>query len=217
MKITVKNFGRMISTVSLIIFVLCYINAVKVYAGSTSPPTTLTFTVDPSLGTDQPLYEHYVGETFNVTIMVHNVTDLYTWQVEMFYNASVIKCVNAFYPTDHVFAGKTIVPVDPVIDNENNGSVLFGCSLMGSAPRFNGTGKLCTFTFNGTEIGISTLHFSQPYGEDTFLMNYDLELIPAELTDGTANIIPELSTITAVVILLTTLTATVLFRKRWRR
>jgi len=212
MKITIKNIGKAFLALSVIVSILCYLNTPKAYADLA--PATLSFTV--SIGTDETSYERDVGETFNVTIMVNEVTDLYTWQVKMYYNADIIKCVDAFYPLDHVFAGKPTVQVPAEIDNVGNGSVLFGCTLLGAVPRFNGTGKLGTFTFNGTGIGISSLHFSEPYGEDTFLYNYDFETIPAELVDGTVNIIPEFPTAVPLVMLMALFTAGILLSKRRR-
>ena len=124
-----------------------------------------------------------LGQNFTITIMVANVEDLYGWDVKLHYNTSVIQCTEAFYPPDHVFARQPFVGVIPIIDN-TLGYVQFGCSLMDEVPRFNGTGKLCTFAFNGASIGDSGLVFSKPYGEYTFLFNFDLEVIPALLVDG---------------------------------
>lgn len=207
-----KKTGKILLIILVMMSVLCYINIAEVYAES-KPKSVLTYTVDTSMETEQPSYTPNVNETFNVTIMVVNITDLYGWQVKLYYNASIIKCINAFYPSDYVFAGKTVVPVDAVIKNEGNGSVLYGCSLLGAATTFNGTGKLCTFTFNGTEIGISTLHFSQPYGEDTFLWDSNANLIPAEVTDATVNVIPEFAV--PLILALVASTAVVTLKKKW--
>ena len=170
-----------------------------------------------SLKTDQLTYEVNVGELLNVTVLVENVTDLYTWQVMLFYDADLIQCVDAFLPSDHVFAGQPYVPVEPVIDNVDNGSVLYGCSLMGAAEPFSGSGKLCVFTFNGTAVGLTTLHFSTPYGEDTFLLNYDMDTIPAEVIDGSVNVIPEFPSTLAFAMLIPLTTLLFIYWKRSRK
>jgi hypothetical protein len=208
--------GKTILIIFVMITALYHINTATVHAES--KPPLLTYTIDTSLGTDKPLYTPNVNEIFNVTIMVVNITDLYGWQVKLYYDASIIKCVKAFYPPDHVFAGKLIVPVEAVIDNEGNGSVLYGCTLLGAAETFSGTGKLCTFTFNGTELGITTLHFSQPYGEDTFLWDSNAKLIPAEVIDATVNVIPEFTAPTILAVAASTVSmATITLKKKLKK
>ncbi|MEM3010208.1 MAG: PKD domain-containing protein [Candidatus Bathyarchaeia archaeon] len=124
------------------------------------------------------------GATFTVKIMVTDVSLLYTWQIKLFFNPAVLECTSATYPSDHVFAGQPIVPVPPVIDNVA-GFVLHGCSLLGAATPFTGSGPLCELGFKVKARGESNLKFSGV--EDTYLLADNMDTIPAELVDGYFN------------------------------
>lgn len=117
-----------------------------------------------------------------INASVVDVTNLYTWQIKLHFNPQVLKCNRAWYPSDHVFAGKPYIPVTPVIDN-TNGYVTFGASLMGDV-FFTGSGALCQIEFKILKRGYSHLNFSEPYGADTFLLDYDLNEIPADVVNG---------------------------------
>ena len=129
------------------------------------------------------------GDTFTINCSVSDVVDLYTWQVKLFFDPAVLNCTGAWYPSDHVFAGMTMIPVVPIIDNVA-GHILYGCSLMGAAAGFEGSGTLCQIEFKVKSIGESGLDYSEPYGEDTYLLNSDLDEISAEVENGYFNNIP---------------------------
>lgn len=156
----------------------------SVRTATSSPATTVS--VKPPSIIDLSL----VPDTlFKVNCSVAEVTDLFTWQIKLFFNPTVLNCTGASYPTDHVFAGKTIVPVAPIIDNDA-GSVLFGCSLMGAGAAFAGSGTMCQVEFKVKSIGESGLEYSKPYGEDTYLLNSNLDSIVAETEDGYFSNVP---------------------------
>lgn len=211
-RIVMDNVCKIIFTVFAILLTICCISTTQVRADSSA-----ILTMDPTgIEPDQLSYIEDVGVLFNVTIMVVDVEDLYTWQVMLYYNASIINCTKGFYPADHVFAGKFHFPMEPIINN-TGGYVLHGSTLMGEDPGFNGTGKLCTFTFNSISIGDSGLIFSKPYGEDTFLQAFyhsPDEFLPAEPVDGTITIIPEFTTPLVFLIVLALSTVAMLVRKR---
>jgi PKD repeat protein len=144
-----------------------------VQASSTKISVIPTSIIDPSIGP---------GSTIVINASVFDVIDLYTWQIKLFFNPTVLNCTKAWYPSDHVFAGKPMVPVTPIIDN-SQGFVLYGASLMG-AYKFSGKGTLCQIEFKVLARGASILNFSRPYPDDTYLLNYDLDTIPSTVTDG---------------------------------
>jgi predicted nucleic acid-binding Zn-ribbon protein len=55
--------------------------------------------------------------------------------------------------------------------------------LMG-ADFFSGSGTLCQIEFEVLDRGSCGLDFSKPYGEDTFLIDYNFDEIPADVVDG---------------------------------
>lgn len=121
------------------------------------------------------------GETFSVNATIANVTDLYTWQVKLYYNPEIINCTRARYPSGHVFDGQNVIPVKASIE-ENY--VMIGMSLMGAETTFNGSGVLATFQFNVTGTGSSEIIFSRPLGEKTFLWDSNLEDMEFTAEDG---------------------------------
>jgi PKD repeat protein len=141
-------------------------------------PTTMAMMpasiIDPSLGP---------GASFIINLTVADVSDLFTWQVQVLFKPSILNCGNATIPADNVFAGKSIIPVAPLIDNVT-GSVTFGASLVGAEPSFTGSGVLCQIGFTVVGWGNSTMNYSSPYGTDTFLLTSDLGVIPSMVSNG---------------------------------
>jgi PKD repeat protein len=122
------------------------------------------------------------GTSLVINLTVTDVTSLFTWQAQIFFNPSILNCTNATYPADNIFAGKPTIPVTPLIDNVG-GSVTFGCSLSGLGV-FTGSGVMCQIGFNVIGWGNSTLKYSVPYGSDTFLLDTDLSVIPSMVANG---------------------------------
>ncbi len=123
------------------------------------------------------------GSVITINASVTDAVDVFTWQVKVLYNPSLLNCTGATYPSDNIYAGKPSVPVTPQI-NPVLGSVTFGQSLIGSAAGFTGNGTLCQITFTVLGRGTSDLDLSKPYGSDTFLLDTNLNVIPALENDG---------------------------------
>jgi len=126
-----------------------------------------------------------VSDVFTVNVTVTNVTDLYSWEIKLFFDPTILNCTSAWYPDDNVFAGKEIVLLEPVIDNIE-GSVLYGCSLLGEEQEtFNGNGTLCQIQFRAISRGDSSLEFAGPEEDfGTYLLNFDLNKIPSVAHGG---------------------------------
>lgn len=150
------------------------INNNYVFAHATLVFPVTTVQVNPSNVTAK------ISETFTINATVANVTDLYSWQIKLYFNTTVLNCTEAWYPSDHVFAGKNFVSVDPSINN-TAGYIVYGSTLIGSELGFNGTGTLCQIEFNATGTGETALNLSEEY---TYLLDSNTESIPAELQNG---------------------------------
>src|SRR4030067_2874760 len=59
-----------------------------------------------------------MGDNLTITLTAGNVTNLYGWQAAIKYNASIITCTGVWLPMDNVFAGKTILSGDSILNNE---------------------------------------------------------------------------------------------------
>jgi hypothetical protein len=140
----------------------------------TQIPTLLTF--------EKPSYPFVVGNEFNVTVVVENVSDLFCWQVTLNFDPNVIECVNVFIPLDNVFANQTLIVAGP--DMSINGSVAVAASPL-EITHFSGSGNLCTFTFMGKSAGNTSLTFAN-LQQDTFILDSLGSDMPFRVADGAA-------------------------------
>ena len=164
------------------------------------------------MNVDPPLLEVDIGETFTITVNITNVEDpgVYSYQVKLNYSATLLNATEATYPSGHFMEGLYTFLIPIVIDREE-GTVLFGASILGEEPGKTGSGVLATIQFNGTGVGDATLEIG-----DVILLNPDGVEIEYTVNDGVVNVIPEFTsaliifvfmTITLVAILLKKLTA----------
>jgi hypothetical protein len=113
-----------------------------------------------------------VSTQFNVDITVTDVADLYSWQIKLYYNSTVLRWINATYPPGHVFEGKPNYPVLPSNTSDAGGTYIqFFLTLVGGEPGFNGGGTLCRFSFEAKSAGTSSLAFSD--ATRTYLLDSD--------------------------------------------
>jgi hypothetical protein len=121
------------------------------------------------------------GSMILINASVVDVANLYVWQIKIYFDPTLLNCTGAWYPSDHVFSGKPMVPVSPVINN-GVGYVVHGASLIGDAS-FTGNGTLCQVEFEVLSTGSCDLEYG-PYGPDSFLLDDTLAEIPATTVDG---------------------------------
>jgi PKD repeat protein len=163
----------------LLIFLAMSIITTSITTASYVRAQSTTIAVMPSSIIDMSLGP---GTSLIINLTVADVTNLFTWQAQILFNPGILNCTNATYPAGNIFAGKSTIPVTPLIDNVG-GSVTFGCSLTGSGV-FTGSGAMCQIGFNVVGWGNSALSYSLPYGSDTFLLDTDLSVIPSMVANG---------------------------------
>jgi hypothetical protein len=161
----------LLTTILVIVFALPFSPAspdqAKIYV---NPPSIIDFGINP-------------GQNITISIMVANVTDLYTWQINLTFTPSILNCTAASIPSENVFKGKSYYAPTPDIEN-TRGYVTRGASLMGSVPGVNTSkGNLTTISFQVKVRGCTRLHFST-YGPHTYLLNSSLDDIPGSTQDG---------------------------------
>lgn len=123
------------------------------------------------------------GTTFLINCSIESISDLSAWQITLHFDPSILNCTSAILPADHVFAGKSFLPLTPVIDN-TAGSILDGATLLGAATTFNGNGILCQIQFKVMGFGHSSLTYSDPSTGDTLLLDSNSEPIPLIVQNG---------------------------------
>jgi len=178
----------------IIIFICLLILTAPLSMNSTHFQVTASssakLTIKPEKIIDQSLVP---GSTITINASVIDVSDIYAWQVKITFNPTIINCSKIWLPSDHIFAGKSMTDVPPVLDNVN-GYVMYGATLVGEIPTFSGSGTLCQLNFTVIGKGASNINFSTPYGEDTFLLNSTLDIVSVEIINGYfANAIPPIA------------------------
>jgi hypothetical protein len=134
-----------------------------------------------------------VGYRFNVTVWVNLTDNSFTWQVKLLFNNTYFNATRAGYTAGSVSdwathrTGGATVPVAPVIDN-TKGYVLHGESCMGEyyvpGPI---VASLMWVEFQLKKIPPTDhlkINFSKPYGEDTLILNPDMEVIAVSNISG---------------------------------
>ena len=141
-----------------------------------SPGATLELT-NPADGTHLFNYttsQKIVGDTFLISVIVNNASDLFSWQIAVTWDPALLEFSQIVKPSDMVFAGKTIVEA---LDASTPGKVVYGQALLSPPGIDVTTGKLCQIELKIIK-GVSILNpkvecdisFSA-LGVDTFLLN----------------------------------------------
>lgn len=125
------------------------------------------------------------GETFNVSVCISDVFDLFCWQVILYYQNNVVSARDAFEGSLLKETGITIFAGPVIFNNWNttHGRILFGCSLIGQVPGASGSGILATIKFGLISSGDSVLCISM-ISDDSYLLDSELQEMPFEAEDG---------------------------------
>ena len=149
-----------------------------------------------------------VDQIFTVPVDIANVSDLYAFQFDLSFDASILQLLSisegSFLPS----AGSTIF-IPGTIDNIGGTATNNADTLVGDIPGATGSGDLVYFTFQAMNTGTSSLSLS-----NGFLFDSNFNDIPFTTADGSVIVGPEppgLSWIGCFAI------AGMLLAKRWRR
>jgi hypothetical protein len=193
-----------------VIFVAISISAIDVKPVNSTPPIAGAWiSIIPSRITigqvGQPLPTPV--STLNVTFS--NVTNLFAWQVKVYYDQSVISFENADAAVDpdpsiNIFGNRSHYWAPSLIKTDvgtNNHYLMAGSTLTPPETGVNGSGVLCQLNFKGVNPGRAFLNFSRPYGVDTLMLNmtqaatFNPQPIPAHLVDGSVTVLSPYDTI----------------------
>jgi hypothetical protein len=130
------------------------------------------------VSTDPQGIDAKVGSVFVLSMDVNSVESLHAWQVTLYYDSTVLKCIEAWFPTDNVFAGKEAVFPPP--DVEINYTMV-GATLYSKDSVLAGRAVLCKMKFEVSFPGNSTLMLN---ASDTFLLDPNLKFINCTLVPG---------------------------------
>jgi len=173
MKQKLKKVSLVILVLFTTVFGIMFAKVSPVSAATTrlyiNPPSIIDPTKTPS-------------STFTVNCTVQDVTNLWNWQVKVYFSPSILECTNAIIPSGSPFAFP--IQPTPIIDNVE-GYVMLGASKIGATPGVSGSGVLAVIEFHVKGVGMSGINYSKPYGESTFLKDNTMTLItPVNVEDG---------------------------------
>lgn len=157
------------------------------------------------------------GEEKTIKINITDVEDLFGFDLWIDYNSSFLEVTEVT-----VVGTGQVVPTDPskysYADLSVNGTVKVGVAFLealGAVP-FDGNGTLLWITFNGTALGANTIDISDT---QTYLYNsWAMEIEMDTAIDGEITVISEFpAAVTTLLLLMTTLAATLLGKIVWSR
>lgn len=134
---------------------------------------------------DPPTIYAVPGETFTINFSIADVTDLFAWQIVMYYRNDVVIFIEEILEGSFLRAGGETVFLDASTNdwNTTHGRIMIGSSILGQGLCASGSGVLATIKFACIGFGSSTLKISTTPG-DTFLLDYNLNEMPFKAQDG---------------------------------
>jgi len=124
-------------------------------------------------------------ETFTINLTVADATNLYGWEIKLYYDPSILNGTSVIEGPFLKNAGPTFFNF--TINNDHNathGRVKVFNTLLGEIPGVNGTGVLLTITFQTRSLGISPLDL-----EETILADINGNSMPHMVVDGAVEVV----------------------------
>jgi len=106
-----------------------------------------------------------VSKNGTISVNVTDALDLFAWQLKLLFNSSLVNCLDAWCPENHVLSGRNFTSIGPVIEQNY---VQIGVTLDKGEPSFSGSGILCLIEIQGLAPGNCTMRFD---GGNTFLLS----------------------------------------------
>jgi len=119
-----------------------------------------------------------VDETFTITVMIDEASDLGAFQFDLLYITTTVTVDGVALGDFLGSTGRPASPVVPIIDNQA-GRARFGAWTLNSAPGPDGTGELAIVTLIAQGAGISTLDL-----QDVLVLDTNAQLQTHTIEDG---------------------------------
>ena len=134
-----------------------------------------------TISADPSTIEVSIGEVFTINITILNVTDLYAWDLELYYRNDVLNATEIVEGAFLEAGGETSFYILDFNDayNATHGWIWAVCLLTGSVLGASGNGTLATITFRPIGEGNTTLNIY-----NTYLLNSDGTSINFTTADG---------------------------------
>ena len=142
------------------------------------PPVETILYVQPTV------FRKSQGVSFTINVSVEDVTDLYAYDISLYYNTTLLDALSVAEGPFLKSVGDTITILSEVNDVE--GRVRMVVSLLGAPSGANGSGTLFTIAFKSSTEAIGPSPLSL---QNTELSNYNAEPIDHAVIDGQVTIL----------------------------
>jgi len=129
-----------------------------------------------------------VGYNFTINVTIANVTDLFSWQVALYYRNDILEATEATEGPFLKTGGDTLFVTSPSETggvwndyNATHGRIFLGCTILGDLPGVNGSGVLATIKFKATALGCCILKLDR---KETIVIDSDQNSMLPEVRDG---------------------------------
>ncbi len=129
------------------------------------------------------------GEVFSLNITVTNATDLYGYELKLYYDNTVVNCTGIEFPTGHLLeptSPENLWIIKQEIDNNYNsthGRIWLAISLLNPETGKTGNGTLARINFKALTPGTTTLTL-----QDVKLGDSQAQPIQTETINGTVRV-----------------------------
>jgi hypothetical protein len=158
-----------------------------------------------------------LGQTVTVNVTVTNATapGIYSYQLTLTYNNTLLNATTATIPSDHMLkpaSAANIFILDAGTIDQTAGTVTFALTLLGTEAGKTGNGTLVTVTFTGLLEGNSTIDLPQA---DLILVDADTNTITGyEINPLTLQVVPEFTIAVMIAAMVLSSAAAVVLKKK---
>jgi hypothetical protein len=157
-----------------------------------------------------------IGQTVNANVSITGVGSpgIYSYQLDVVYNNTLLNATSAQIPSDHFLKPSDpskIFPIGPTID-QTAGTITVAVTLLGDEAGKTGGGTLITMSFVGLAQGIATLSL-----QNMILVDGNGNQIASSSyagTDGSIEIIPEFALVMMMAVFGVTTVAAAKMRRK---
>jgi len=150
------------------------------------------------------------GENVTVDLNITEVTNLYAYEIKIYYLNSIVNATSVVRPPGHFME-----PYDPNLQfipkweikndyNATHGQIWIGFTLLNPEPPKSGSGILAKITFEGLSVGATQVIIAYPGYQYPAKLAAGItgEAIPNIAESGTINVLPEFPSMAIPIILM---------------
>jgi hypothetical protein len=204
----IRKTANLFKKTLLLLLLICALNTANSILKVNANPTTTVSILPPTVTINAP------GENVTVDLNITDVTNLYGYEIMIWYSNSILNATSAVRPPGHFMEptdpAKQFIPKWEIKNNYNatHGRIWLGFTLLAPEAPKSGSGILARITFQGLSIGTTQIKILYPgYQYPAKLADNTGAPIPNTAQDGEIIVIPEFPSMVIPLILVLPFTA----------